>query len=511
MNIDKWLLVLVVIVCVVVGIIIGYFLYYLIRHAQFKLFKNKIKALKYESQNIINEAKTEAQAIIIEMQTVEGLAIANQKQNLASQAKFLAQKQKDLEEEQTRIARQKEEANQISAEANEIYKKYSQNLNKAKVRLERIVRLSPSEAKTELFNNIKIESAHEFNDYVKKKLFEAKAHVKQKASTILLQAMERMASDVVIENTTNRVELSNESIKGRIIGKEGRNIKAFEHYIGVEIIVDDTPNMVMVSCFNPIRREIATIALKRLIEDGRIQPIRIEEMIDVVEKEINEIIIQQGEDVVSMFNLYNIHPDIIEHIGRLKYRTSYSQNVLKHSIEVANISGAIAGELGLNIKIAQRAGLLHDVGKASDFEEEGSHVTLGVNLAKRCKESEIIINAIEAHHEDVPKNNPYAFIVSVADTLSAARPGARNNVWEKYITRLTNLEDLCNAVEGVEKTFVVKTGRDIRVMVNPDKINDDQAELIALTLKNKIRINRNIPGDITITVIREKRFIENII
>ena len=334
---------------------------------------------------------------------------------------------------------------------------------------------------------------------------------KQQAVDIIIQALERYATDVVNEKTTTVIEIPSEDMKGRIIGKEGRNIRAFEKYAGVDLIVDETPGIVTVSCFDPIRREIAFQALQKLLIDGRIQPVRIEDVLLETKAMIDDIIIQTGSEVVKELNIFDINNRLVKLIGRLKYRTSFNQNVLAHSIEVAKLAGTIAAELGLETSIAVRSGLLHDIGKALDFEREGSHVTLGVEIANDNNESEAVVNAIAAHHGDAKPTSPYSFIVMIADTLSAARPGARSDTLANFLERMRELEDLCKSVDGVNNAYVFKSGRQIQVMVDPQKVDDNRSNAIAAEISDSIKSNKKIPGDITVTVIREYKTKQKII
>jgi len=346
------------------------------------------------------------------------------------------------------------------------------------------------------------------NKIVKNAEYNAKIKAKEIANSIVAEAIERYASNFIVDKSISYVKLPNDEMKGRIIGKEGRNIKSFEQIAGVDIIIDDTPETIQISSFNPVRREIATRALEDLIKDGRIQPVRIEEILKFHEQEITENFKVDGQQVIDDLKIVDIHPELVSYLGRLKYRTSYGQNVLVHSFEVAKISGLIAAELGLDIQLAKRAGLLHDIGKAADYELEGSHVYNGVLLAKKYQENDIVINAIQSHHGDVAKDNIYSAIVSAADTLSAARPGARNNSLEAFITRIKEIEDLCTAIAGVDKAYAVQAGRQIRVIVDPKVINDYDAHVLAKNIKEKLEKFITIPGDIHITVIRELRATE---
>lgn len=384
-------------------------------------------------------------------------------------------------------------------------KEYEQKRNDLILMLEKISGMSQDEAKKALLDQIKMQSSQEINSYLKNAQLEAHAKAKTLATNIVVQAMESYATEIVNEKTANIIKLPNEEIKGRIIGKEGRNIKAFEQFGGVDILIDESPGIVTVSSFNPIRREIATRTLEKMLVDGRIQPSRIEQELNKQSIEMENIMLKTGEEVVYELGILDMDLELVKLVGKLKYRTSYGQSVLMHSIEVAKIAGAIAAELGLNVKQAIRAGLLHDIGKAVDFEQEGSHVMLGVEAAKKYGEDEVIVNAIAAHHEDVAKDSLIAAIVAIADAISASRPGGRNNTVADFFKRMKEIETICNEIPGVDKTYALQSGRQIRVIVDPNLVGDQ--DLTGLMEKVKTAITKNvvIPGEITITMIREVR------
>ncbi|OPY65581.1 MAG: Ribonuclease Y [Syntrophorhabdus sp. PtaU1.Bin002] len=381
-------------------------------------------------------------------------------------------------------------------------------LREAKDRLEKISGMTAEEAKKTLIQTIEDEAKYEALKICKKIEEEAKEKADREAKKIIALAIQRYAGDYVGEDTVSTVPLPNEEMKGRIIGREGRNIRALEAATGVDIIIDDTPEAVILSCFNPIRREVAKIAISRLISDGRIHPARIEEIVGKVAEEMEDRLKEAGEQAVFDLGVHNVHPEIVKLLGRLTFRSSYAQNVYQHSLEVAFICGVIASELRANVKEAKRAGLLHDIGKAVDHEIEGSHAFIGADLARKYGESEAIIHSILAHHEDVEPTSLLDVIVQAADALSGARPGARREMLETYIKRLDELERIANSFAGIEKSYAIQAGREIRIVVNSEKVNDDNIYLLSKDIAKKIESDLSYPGQIKIVVIRETRAIE---
>ena len=371
--------------------------------------------------------------------------------------------------------------------------------------LENIAKLSEEQAKKEIMKLVEKRMERDISQYIHDSQEEADRKVTEHMQKIVAMAIQRYAQDEVIERTVSIVTLPNEDMKGRIIGREGRNIRALEQATGVDLIIDDTPDVISVSCFDPIRREVARLALETLLKDGRIQPGRIEEVVEKVKKQIGEVIVKAGEEACFKLGIGKIDKELVRLIGRLRYRYSYGQNCLQHSIEVAQFSGVMAAELGLNQTIAKRAGLLHDIGKAVDFEMDGTHVELGAKIAKKYNENPIVIDAILSHHGDKEPGNLISNLVAGADALSAARPGARYEGMENYINRLEQLEAIGNSIEGVEKTYAIQAGREVRVSVLPEKVNDEKCYLIAQQIKEQIEETMQYPGQIKVTVIRETR------
>lgn len=402
--------------------------------------------------------------------------------------------------EQSLTAREKH----IEAEKAQLQELQSKHLQE----LERISGLTSDQAKEQLLSAVKEDVKHETAMYVKEMETRAKEDARKRAKEYVVTAIQKCAVDHVAETTISLVQLPNDEMKGRIIGREGRNIRSIENITGVELIIDDTPEAVVLSSFNPVRREIARIALEKLIVDGRIHPARIEEMVEKATKEVETMMREEGEAATLELGVHGIHPELVRLLGRMKFRTSYGQNALKHSMEVAQLSGLLAAEVGVDVRLAKRAGLLHDIGKAIDHEVEGSHVELGVNLCKKYKENPVVINAVESHHGDVEPESLIACIVQAADAISAARPGARSETLESYTTRLKQLEEIADSFQGVDKTFAIQAGREIRVMVVPEQISDDDMILLARDISNQVEENLDYPGQIKVNVIRESRVVD---
>ncbi len=420
---------------------------------------------------------------------------------LIQREEALDKKNSQLELKDDALNKKAKEIQMLQQEIEQLYKKEIQEL-------ERISQLTIDEAKNLLLKEIENDVKHDAAIMIKEIEQKAKEEAEKKAREIITSAIQRCAADHAAETTVSVVNLPNDEMKGRIIGREGRNIRTLETLTGIDLIIDDTPEAVILSGFDPIRREIARIALEKLIVDGRIHPARIEEMVEKAKKEIEITIREEGEQAVFEVGLHGVHPELVKLLGKLKYRTSYGQNVLRHSIEVAQLAGLMAAELGVDVSLAKRAGLLHDIGKAVDHEMEGSHVALSTELAKRYHESPGVIHAIEAHHNDVEPKTIEAVLVQAADAISAARPGARRETLEAYIKRLEKLEEIANSFPGVDKAYAIQAGREIRIIVKPEEVDDNMVVLIARDVVKKIESELEYPGQIKVNVIREVRAIE---
>ena len=455
--------------------------------------KEALLEVKEESLKTKNELEKETKERRAEIQKYE--------KRVLSKEETLDRKIEAVEKRDLGITRKEEELGKQRQKVDELEKKRQQEL-------ERISGLTSEQAKEYLLKTVEDEVKHDTAVMVKTLESRAKEEADKKAKELVVNAIQRCAADHVAETTISVVQLPNDEMKGRIIGREGRNIRTLETLTGVELIIDDTPEAVVLSGFDPIRREIARIALEKLILDGRIHPARIEEMVEKAQKEVETLIKEEGEAATLEVGVHGIHPELVRLLGKLRYRTSYGQNVLKHSIEVAQITGLLASELGLDVKMAKRAGLLHDIGKAVDHEMEGSHIQLGVDLCRRYKESALVINAVEAHHGDVEPESLIACLVQAADTISAARPGARRETLETYTNRLKQLEDITNSYKGVEKSFAIQAGREVRVMVFPEVISDSDMVLLARDISKQIENQMEYPGQIKVSIVRESRAVD---
>ena len=452
--------------------------------------KEEVHRLKLEADKDIKEKKNEVKEMEERLLQRES-SIDRRSESLQDREKNLDDREKNLLKKQDEIQESKDKLEEIKRQQLE--------------ELEKISGYSREQAKKEVMKTVEDKMAVEIATYIKEKETEAKLDVDSKAKNLLINSMEKYAADVTNEQTVSVITLPNDEMKGRIIGREGRNVRTIESVTGVDLIIDDTPEAIVISSFDPLRREIARLTLEGLIKDGRIHPARIEELYDKMCSEVKQKIREYGKEAVYELGLSKIDPDLVDIIGKLHFRTSYGQNALRHSIEVANISGLIAAELGENVNLAKRAGLLHDIGKAIDFEMEGSHVQIGVDLAKKYNENSVVINAIASHHGDEPATSVISTIISIADTISASRPGARNDSTENYFQRLEQLEKIGNDIKGVDKSYAIQAGRELRVIVKPDEVDDLMSYQIAREIKNRIESEIQYPGTVKVTVIRETR------
>ncbi|MCR2042707.1 ribonuclease Y [Anaerosalibacter massiliensis] len=495
-----------------IGIIVGFYI-------RKTIAEGKINNAEEVAKKIVNDAKREAETekkeVLLEAkEEIHKLRNDIEKENrerrneiqrlerrLVNKEETIDRKSESLEKKEEFIVKKVRELNEKESLIEQLYDKQVEEL-------ERLSGLTTDEAKELLLNDVRKEIVHESAIMIKEMENKAKEEADKKAKEIISCAIQKCAADHVAETTVTVVPLPNDEMKGRIIGREGRNIRTLETLTGIDLIIDDTPEAVVLSGFDPIRREIARIALEKLIVDGRIHPARIEEMVEKAKKEVESIIREEGEQAAFETGVHGLHHGLVKLLGRLKYRTSYGQNVLRHSIEVSHLAGVMAAELGANVRVAKRAGLLHDIGKAVDHEVEGPHVTIGVDLSRRYKESKEVLHAIEAHHGDVEPQTIEAVLVQAADAISAARPGARRETLEAYIKRLEKLEEIANSFDGIEKSFAIQAGREVRIMVKPEIINDDEIMHTARNIVKTIESELDYPGQIKVNVIRETRAVE---
>ncbi len=501
---------------VLLGLVIGILLGIIYNFSSLNTAKTKAK-------NVLEEANSQAkntlkQAVLDGKTQVHELKLQAEKE--------IKERKQELQDQENKILRREDSLNFRDENLNAKEQKLDERLKKAEDKaaqldkmeaelqsridgqialLERVSNMSQQEAHDELMEVVEKKMKDEVAAYIREQEDEARTKAREKAREIIATAIQRYSQEETFDRTISVVQLPNEEMKGRIIGREGRNIRAIEQATGVDLIIDDTPEAITISCFDPIRRETARLALESLIKDGRIQPGRIEEVVNKISKEMDENIMKYGEEACFKLKIGKMDKELVKLIGRLRYRYSYGQNGLEHSMEVASFAGMMAAELGLNQNLAKRAGLLHDIGKAVDFEQEGTHVELGAKIAKKYGENEVVINAIESHHGDKEATSIISNLVAAADTLSAARPGARYEDIENYINRLENLEKIANDFDGVEKAFAIQAGREVRVMVVPDRVSDDQCTIIARGIKERIENELTYPGQIKVTVIREMR------
>lgn len=484
-----------------------------------KSYESKIGSAEEKSREIIDEALKVAEtkkkeALLeakeenlkakneLEKETRERRAeIQRYERRVLSKEENLDKKAEAMERKESSLASREDSLKKRTAEVEELFAKEQEEL-------EKISGLTSDQAKEYLLKSVEADVKHDTAKLIKELETRAKEEADKKAKEYVVTAIQRCAADHVAETTVSVVQLPSDEMKGRIIGREGRNIRTLETMTGVELIIDDTPEAVVLSGFDPVRREVARIALERLIVDGRIHPARIEEMVEKAQKEVENMMREEGEAAALEVGIHGIHPELVKLLGKMKFRTSYGQNALKHSIEVAQLSGLLASEIGVDVRLAKRAGLLHDIGKSVDHEMEGSHVQLGSELCKKYKESATVINAVESHHGDVEPTSLISCIVQAADTISAARPGARRETLETYTNRLKQLEDITNSFKGVDKSFAIQAGREVRIMVVPEQVSDDDMVLMAREISKKVESELEYPGQIKVNVIRETRCTE---
>jgi len=499
------------IVAIIVGIVLGFVIAKYVANAT-------AKKKAEEAESILSDARRQADTIKREAEVEAKDTALKMRSEIESERK---ERQREVREAEHRVQQREESLDrrtdsldkrehQISSLQGQVEKK-QRELDEAELeinrRLEDVAGMSPEEAKEELLNNLKDEVAFESATIIRDSEARTRAEADKTARSILSQAMQRIASDYTVENTVSTIQIPSDDLKGRIIGREGRNIRSFEQITGTNLIIDDTPECVTISCFDPVRREIGRVTMENLISDGRIHPARIEEMFGKAEKLVNQRVQEAGEQATFDTGIHDIDPELVRTLGRLRYRTSYGQNVLNHSLEVAYLCGVMASELGLDPVPAKRAGLLHDIGKAIDREVEGNHAVIGADLARRFGENEAIVHAIEAHHNDVEPNSVLDVLVQAADAVSAARPGARKETLDAYIKRLEKLEEIAMSYDGVERTYAIQAGREVRVMVEPEKVDEARTVVLAHDIASRIENELQYPGQVKVVVIRESRAI----
>ncbi|MDD4532572.1 MAG: ribonuclease Y [Bacilli bacterium] len=508
-----------IIVALVIGLVVGALLILLIPHFKERRAKGDADKIIHEAEMKANKlamnAKLDAKAEIAEMKLNCDQDIRERKSVVVETEKKLSQREITLEKkEQMLISKeesleaQKENYNTKIENVKKMEDEVQGKLDSIIDELQNVSHMSTNEAKEEIMKRVEERMSKEITTYIKNREDEAEEECDAKAKEIISLAIAKYSQDVTSEQTISNVVLPSEDMKGRIIGREGRNIKSLESLLGVDIIIDDTPEVITISCFNPIRREIARLTLEALIKDGRIQPSRIEEIFNKTTKEMDLHVRKIGERTCAQYGITRVNRELYKYIGQLKYRTSYGQNALDHSIQVGILAGVMAAELGLDQTLAKRAGFFHDIGKAADFEMEGSHVEVGARLAKKYGESDVVINAIESHHGDKPAKYVISTLVEAADTLSAARPGARSETLENYVQRIEQLENLCKSFPGVSNCFAMQSGREVRVSVIPEKVDDTQAFQLAREIKEKIEAEMTYPGQVKVQIIREFRAVE---
>ena len=511
-----WMWIVIAVICVIVAAVLAWTLS---ANHQKKIYEETVGTAEVKSREIIDEAiKTAAEKkreALLEAKE-ENLAARNdleretkeRRAELSRTERRLQNKEESLDKKMESLERKEQSVQARDEQLKRKDQKVQEIIDQQQSMLEQISGFSKEEAKEYLIRSVEEDARHDIAKKLKEIDAQAKDDATRKAKEYIVTAIQKCAADHVAEVSISVVPLPNDEMKGRIIGREGRNIRALEQATGVDLIVDDTPEAVVLSGFDPMRREIARIALEKLILDGRIHPARIEEVVAKSRKEVEEFIKEQGEAAVLEVGLHGIHPELVKLLGRMHFRTSYGQNALKHSIEVAHLSGLLAGELGLDVRLAKRAGLLHDIGKSVDHDMEGSHVQIGADLCRKYRENAVVINSVESHHGDVEPTSLIACIVQAADAISAARPGARRETLEAYTNRLSQLEEITNSFKGVDKSFAIQAGREVRVMVVPEQIGDDAMTILAHDIAKRIEDEMEYPGQIKVSVIRESRSVD---
>lgn len=507
------------VLCFGVGFVIAFWVKGLLLSQKIKAARDQaaliVKDAEHKADTLVKEAEIEAKASHFRMKSEFDNETKETRSELKKREKRLMQKEENIdrkidqfESREKELVNQERQLGKRQEEVDKTQQKYLDLVQEQRAQLEKISGLTVDQAKELLLRAMENDARYEGAKLIKRIESEAKEEADKRAKRIISTAIQRYAGDYVAERTVSVVQLPSDEMKGRIIGREGRNIRALEAATGIDLIIDDTPEAVILSGFNPVRREIARLSLMRLIADGRIHPARIEDVVKKVTQEVDQTIKEAGEQAAFDLGIHNLHNELVRHLGMLKFRTSYAQNVLQHSVEVGFLSGIMAAELGLNQKLARRMGLLHDIGKAIDHEVEGPHAIIGSKLAKKFGEASRVVHAIGAHHEDVQPNTVYAYLVQAADGLSGARPGARKELLESYVKRLEDLENIANSFMGVANTYAIQAGRELRVIVESEKISDEDATLLSKDVARKIEESLTFPGQIKITVIRETRAVE---